>query len=195
LSPDSSFIGVASIVGGVYANGRIDKERKKEKERREEQYRERDRGRDGERGRDRTGRKPTQSLNPDVEAVTSNRESFFVEERADESSAPIKRSSSILEETYYVTGKAKSSSDVPAKSLLLSGTAQAPTTTYTQEASRPLCESPLLIPPPGAVQPSPVKLPQQPQSPASLTETETTIGEKAVGIMSSAGAFLGLWHP
>ncbi|KAF8347920.1 hypothetical protein F5887DRAFT_954734 [Amanita rubescens] len=189
LSPDSSFIGVASIVGGVYANGRTDKERQKEKERREEQYRERDRGRGGERGRDRTGRKPNQTLNPDIKAVTSR--SFFAEGRADESSAPIKRASSILEETYYITG-----------------TAQAPTTTYMQEDSRPLCESPLLIPPPqpiepstlliisppGAIQPLPVKLPQQSQSHASPTETETTIVEKAVGIMSSAGVFLGLWH-
>jgi len=126
---------------------------------------------------------------PDVKAVTSK--SFFAEGRADESPAPIKRSSSILEETYYVTG-----------------TAQAPTTTYTQEDSRPLCESPLLIPPPqpiepstsliisppGTIQPLPVKLPQQSQSHASPTETETTIVEKAVGIMSSAGVFLGLWH-
>ena len=211
LSPDSSFIGVASIVGGVYANGRTDKERQKEKERREEQYRERVRGRDGERGRDRIGRKPSQSLSPDVEMmVASKRDSFSAERRADESSAPIKRSPSTLEETYYVTGKAKLSSHVPSisPSLLLSGMAQAPTTTYMQEASRPFCESPLLVPPPqpieptslsisppGVTQPLPVKLPQQPQSSASPTEMETTMVEKAVGIMSSAGAFLRLWHP
>ena len=93
--------------------------------------------------------------------------------------------------------------------FLLSGTVQAPTTTHPQEASRSLYKSPLLVPPPHPVEPSTslsisppgpiqsllVKIPQQPQSPASPTEKEPTIVEKAVGIVSSAGAFLGLWHP
>jgi len=116
LSPDSSFVRVAGIVGGVYAGGRTDKERQKEKEkeRREEQYR--DRGRDGERRRDRTSRTPSQSLSPDVDTKTSKRESLFPGGRADGSSAPIKRSST-SEETYHVVGKDKSSSDVPAKYL------------------------------------------------------------------------------
>ena len=93
--------------------------------------------------------------------------------------------------------------------FVLSGTVPAPTTTHPQEASRLLYKSPLLVPPPHPVEPStslsisppgpiqslPVKIPQQFQSPASPTEKESTIVEKAVGIVSSAGAFLGLWHP
>ena len=114
LSPDSSFVRVSSIVGGVYASGRTDKERlkDKDKERREEQYR--DRGRDGERGRDRIGRTPSQSLSPDVEMKTSKRGSSSPAGRADDNSTQIKRSPT-SEETYHVVGKAKSSSDVPAK--------------------------------------------------------------------------------
>ncbi|KAM6497219.1 hypothetical protein JOM56_007692 [Amanita muscaria] len=68
LSPDSSFIRVTSAVGGVYASGRLDKERQKDKERREEREQCRDRGRERERGRDRTGKRLSQSLSPDFES-------------------------------------------------------------------------------------------------------------------------------
>lgn len=53
----------------------------------------------------------------------------------------------------------------------------------------------LSISPPGATHFLPVTSPQPPQGPTSPTEKEPTIVAKAVGIMSSAGAFLGLWHP
>ena len=131
LSPDSSFVRVASIVGGVYAGGRTDKER--QKERREEQCRERDGGRDRERGRDRTGKRSSQSLSPDVETGTSMKAGFSGD---DHTSVP-NGISSAPEVTYYVTGKVKSSSNGPAilRSSFLSGAAQA---THPQEALPPL---------------------------------------------------------
>ena len=310
LSPDSSFVRVASIVGGVYASGRTDKERQKEKERREEQGRERDSGRERDRGRDRTGKRPSQSLSPDVETGTS-KEFFSAEGRNDHSSI-LNRRSPIPEEACCVTGKVKSSPDGSA--ILHVFVSAAP----PQEVLRPLCipfseqdngikgiadeetqwththaqptpsnsptitmkvtlagpvapkidttphtpsqsqnasssmkshasnnfspasphshpphtqspkiartptsgspspgvrspmkgKSPLLVAPPHLVEPStslsisppgaihylPV-MSQEPQGSGSPTEKEPTIVEKAVGIMSSAGAFLGLWHP
>lgn len=110
LSPDSSFVRVASIVGGVYANGRTDKERLKE--RREEQCRERDSGRDRERGRDRTGKRSSQSLSPDVKTGTSMKENLSgIDISVPISSAPVV--------TYCVTGKVKPSSDSPLTVFLV----------------------------------------------------------------------------
>ena len=90
---------------------------------------------------------------------------------------------------------------------------QSPVNSHTSTMNNPSLRSPikgkapLLVPSPHLVEPSTslsistagtnASLPsasQQLQSPGSPITKEPTIVEKAVGIVSSAGAFLGLWH-
>ncbi|KAF8632922.1 hypothetical protein AX15_001643 [Amanita polypyramis BW_CC] len=300
LSPDSSFVRVTSIVGGVYASGRTDRERLKEKERREdkEQCKERERGREKERGRDRTTRRPSQSLSPDFETGTAMREEFSTEGRAGCVPSTNGRSALTTEEAHdaaaiaqlsttasplevaksshipYIdqgNGKLKEDEDqrriqpTPSNSPVLtmkvpsagrvapkvdttfqasSRTRRTSPQTRTHSPNNTLLTSishnqhshtqspvnshspmmnnlsnpsvrspikgkaPLLVPSPHLVEPStslsisppgvneslhPIT-PQRSQSPESPTAKEPTIVEKAVGIVSSAGAFFGLWH-
>ncbi|KAK2462730.1 hypothetical protein APHAL10511_005248 [Amanita phalloides] len=273
LSPDSSFVRVSSIIGGVYANGRADKERQKEKERREESYRERERGR--ERGKDWSGKRSSRSLSSDVETGSMVRESSFTAGTGD--SVPATNGRSVLlpekinvaasmevacpvdatkpHDISSVEQDSKEAQRViqstPSNSPLLIMTAplagpvalgvdtksqvqsnanspmdssqrhfshtQSPTNSHSFRTlansvvipsvrSPTKGKSPLLVTPPHPLEPStslgvsppgvsqsPVMSPQQPQSPESPTEKESTIVGKAVGIVSSAGAFLGLW--
>jgi hypothetical protein len=218
VSPDG--MGLVSV-GGVYANGRVERGRG-----------DRERGSDGEgertRGRDRTGKRLSHSLSPDdfpvlstspastvpsAPAVSAQVVSPVVHDTppvkpADEaSSIPVPAPERAKAEETRTIAPTPSNSPAITLQRIPATIAHAGSPSKKPPTSPKGRSPPLTVPAPLPAEPStsysisppaehyrPPVSPSSPRSPRSPTRGEGTIVGKAVDIVSSAGAFLGFWH-
>lgn len=184
LSPEGSAIGMANGVYGVYANGRIDRERDKERVPRK--------GR--ERGRERTERRLDHSISPDTlgtaPPLTGKEKSLSPSRvsspQASASGTNVDLMQSCLPATPgnspVITGFATPSISVPTKPDHPSSSSSP---THTHLSSPSVTTS---VTTTSAV---PDILLARPK--VTPKESEGSIVGKAVGMVSSAGQYLGLW--
>lgn len=211
-SPDG--IGLVSA-GGAYAGGRIEREREKRV------VGDRDRGRDKDReqsrGRDRTGKRLSHSLSPDdppvvasppvALLVTQDTLQANLVSLSDEASSiprPAADDRKAEERQRNLTPTPSNSPVVSMQSVPAAFAAAANKPTSPKGRSPPLAvpaphpaepsTSFSISPPREHLAPSPPLSPIGPRSPRSPTRGDSTIVGKAVEIVSSAGAFFGLWH-
>lgn len=202
-SPDG--IGLVSV-GGVYAGGRTDRERER---------RSVDRDRELSRGRDRTGKRLSHGLSPDDPPAASSQvlsraahdtPQVNVVIPADEA-PPIPNSAADegkAEETQRYPTPTPSNSPVVSMQYIPAAVtcSVAASNTLTSPKGR---SPPLTVPAPHPAEPSTsysisppgtsaIPVSPSPMSPTNITKGEGTIVGKAVEIVSSAGAFLGLWQ-
>jgi hypothetical protein len=216
-SPDGA--GLASV-GGAYAGGRVEREREK----RIIGDRDRDRGRDREqsRGRDRTGKILSHSLSPDdppavsiaavlppiVSPAAQDTLQVNLTNPADETSPiPIP---TLAADDRKAEETQRNLTPTPSNSPVVSMQSVPAAIAASNKLTSPKGRSPpLAVPAPHPAQPStsysispprehyassPPSSPGSPRSPTSPTRGDGTIVGKAVGMVSSAGAFLGLWQ-
>ncbi|KAJ7576967.1 hypothetical protein C8J56DRAFT_1171240 [Mycena floridula] len=174
LSPEGTSLSIASGAYGIYANGRA--------------------GKEGERGRDRTSRRVGQSPSPETALVASPTAATRADSKVDSSSSVSSSSSNTAVPGADLEDEAKRQSTTPSNSPNI-GFSSTTAKVVSKLESKPPSPTVLTSPrgPSTSVSSSPALSKFLVPSP-TRSQPEANIVGRAVGIVSTAGAFLGLWN-